>query len=75
MCALIAAHSVCHISSAAPVNANTLSLNSGSTSGTSDVLNNDGYAGTYITVPAGNGDVTVTVNAAGTVAAPATPFT
>jgi GH35 family endo-1,4-beta-xylanase len=44
---------------------NALPLNSGGTSGSAAQLNNNGYAGAYITL-ASPGDVTVTVNAAGT---------
>lgn len=47
------------------INGNALQLNSGSTSGTSAQLNGDGYAGSYITLSE-PGDVTITVNAAGT---------
>ncbi|HEY4231976.1 MAG TPA: endo-1,4-beta-xylanase, partial [Lacipirellulaceae bacterium] len=49
---------------AVPVAATTLSLNSGSVSGTNDVLNSNGYAGTYINVPS-TGPVTITVTATG----------
>ncbi len=47
------------------INGSSLQLNSGATSGSAAQLNNNGYAGTYITL-AEPGDVTITVNAAGT---------
>jgi GH35 family endo-1,4-beta-xylanase len=47
------------------VNGSSLQLNSGSTSGGNAQLNDNGYAGTYITLTE-PGDVTVTVNATGT---------
>lgn len=50
---------------ACAMDGSALQLNSGSTAGTTAQLNNNGYAGTYITL-AEAGDVTVTVNAAGT---------
>ena len=49
------------------VNGNSLALNSGTDSGSSALLANNGYAGTYITL-ASPGDVTVTVNASGVAA-------
>jgi GH35 family endo-1,4-beta-xylanase len=53
----------------AAITGSALALKSGSLSGTSELLSNDGYAGTYIKVTS-PGDLTVTVNASGTVAAP-----
>ena len=53
----------------AVINGNSLALKSGVVSGTSVLLGNDGYAGTYINVTS-PGDVTVTVNASGTVVTP-----
>jgi GH35 family endo-1,4-beta-xylanase len=49
------------------INGSALQLNSGGTSGVAAVLNNNGYAGSYITL-AEPGDVTITVSAAGTAA-------
>jgi GH35 family endo-1,4-beta-xylanase len=53
----------------AAITGSALALKSGSLSGTSELLSNDGYAGTYINVTS-PGDLTVTVNASGTVVAP-----
>jgi GH35 family endo-1,4-beta-xylanase len=53
----------------AVISGSSLALKSGALSGTSELLSNDGYAGTYINVTS-PGDLTVTVNASGTVAAP-----
>jgi GH35 family endo-1,4-beta-xylanase len=47
------------------VNGNTLVVNSGGTSGTNALLNDNGFVGSYISLPA-PGDVTVTVSASGT---------
>jgi GH35 family endo-1,4-beta-xylanase len=47
------------------INGNSLVLNTGGTSGSNAVLNDNGYVGSYITLAAA-GDVTVTVNAGGT---------
>ncbi len=47
------------------INGNALSLNSGTSAGSAAQLNDNGYAGTYITL-ASPGNVTVTVDAAGT---------
>jgi hypothetical protein len=61
LCALAWAIAVSRSGWAIPVNANTLSLNSGGLSGTNAVLSKDGYAGTYINVP--GGPVTITLTA------------
>ena len=60
---------LCGESCWAIINGNALALNSGAISGNSALFGNDGYAGTYINVTT-PGDVTVTVNASGTVSSP-----
>jgi GH35 family endo-1,4-beta-xylanase len=60
---------LCGESCWAIINGNALALNSGAISGNSALFGNDGYAGTYINVTT-PGDVTVTVNASGTVTSP-----
>lgn len=62
--ASIAVLCVCVAPPAWALNGNALSLNSGATAGTAAQLDDNGYAGTYITLAA-QGDVKVTVNATG----------
>lgn len=54
------------------INGDAMALNSGGTSGSNAVLNDNGYVGTYINL-ASPGDVTVTVNASGSAFGGANP--
>src|SRR3990172_6123254 len=62
---LAAILAACGYSPVWAISGSDLALNSGFDNGASALLSDNGYAGTYVTLPA-PGQVTVTVNAAGT---------